>query len=39
VTEPEKTRPWSTRMTMVGSGSGWPSYDEVRAAVDAMLAG
>jgi heptosyltransferase II len=39
VTEPEKTRPWSSRTTMVGSGAGWPSYDEVRAAVDAMLAG
>lgn len=39
VTEPEKTRPWSSRMTMVGSGAGWPAYDEVRAAVDAMLAG
>ncbi len=39
VTEPEKTRPWSSRMSMVGSGSGWPSYDEVRTAVDAMLAG
>jgi heptosyltransferase-2 len=39
VTEPEKTQPWSTRMTMVGSGARWPTYDEVRAAVDAMLAG
>lgn len=39
VTEPEKTRPWGSRMTMVGSGAGWPTYDEVRAAVDAMLAG
>lgn len=39
VTEPEKTRPWSSRMSMVGSGSGWPSYEEVRTAVDAMLAG
>jgi heptosyltransferase-2 len=37
VTEPEKTRPWSSRMTMVGSGAGWPTYEEVRAAVDAML--
>lgn len=39
VTEPEKTRPWSSRTTMVGSGAGWPTYDEVRAAVDTMLAG
>jgi len=39
VTEPEKTRPWSSRMSLVGSGSGWPSYEEVRTAVDAMLAG
>ena len=39
VTEPEKTRPWGPRVTMVGSASGWPSYDEVIAAVDAALAG
>jgi heptosyltransferase-2 len=39
VTEPEKTRPWSSRMTIVGSGAGWPTYEDVRAAVDAMLAG
>ncbi len=37
VTEPEKTRPWSTRATLVGSGSGWPSYQEVRLAVDSAL--
>jgi heptosyltransferase-2 len=39
VTEPGKTRPWSSRLTMVGSGSGWPTYEAVRAAVDAMIAG
>lgn len=37
VTEPEKTRPWSTRATLVGSGDGWPGYAEVRSAVDAAL--
>jgi heptosyltransferase-2 len=37
VTEPEKTRPWGPRVRMVGSGSGWPAYDEVLAAVDAVL--
>jgi heptosyltransferase-2 len=37
VTEPEKTRPWSTRATLIGSGGGWPSYAEVRSAVDAAL--
>ncbi len=39
VTEPEKTRPWSTRATLIGSGNGWPSYAEVRSAVDATLSG
>ena len=37
VTDPEKTRPWSTRATLVGSGNGWPSYKEVRSAVDSAL--
>ena len=37
VTEPETTRPWSTRATMVGSGNGWPSYQAVRSAVDSAL--
>ena len=37
VTEPEKTRPWSTRTTLIGSGDGWPPYAEVRSAVDAAL--
>ena len=37
VTEPEKTRPWSTRATLIGSGSGWPSYQEVRSAVDSAV--
>ena len=37
VTEPEKTRPWSTRATLIGSSSSWPSYEEVRSAVDSAL--
>jgi heptosyltransferase-2 len=37
VTEPEKTRPWSTRATLVGSEDGWPAYADVRSAVDAAL--
>jgi len=37
VTEPEKTRPWGPRVRMVGSGGGWPRYDEVAAAVDGLL--
>jgi heptosyltransferase-2 len=39
VTEPEKTRPWSTRATLIGSSSGWPSYEEVRSAVYSALRG
>ena len=39
VTEPERTRPWSTRATLIGSGNGWPSYAEVRSAIDATLSG
>jgi heptosyltransferase-2 len=39
VTEPERTRPWGPRVRMVGSGAGWPRYEEVRSAVDAALAG
>ena len=39
VTEPEKTRPWSTRATLIGSGDGWPPYADVRSAVDAALSG
>jgi heptosyltransferase-2 len=39
VTEPEKTLPWGPRVRMVGSGAGWPRYEEVRSAVDAALAG
>ena len=38
VTEPEKTRPWSTRATLIGSSNGWPAYAEVRSAVDAACA-
>lgn len=37
VTEPEKTRPWGPRVRLVGSGGGWPSYEEVAAAVDGLL--
>src|SRR5688500_16145441 len=37
VTDPEKTRPWSTKATLVGSGSGWPSYQAVRTAVNSAL--
>ena len=37
VTQPEKTRPWGPRVRMVGSGSGWPSYEEVSAVVDGLL--
>lgn len=37
VTEPEKTRPWSSIATLVGSSRGWPSYEDVRTAVDAAL--
>jgi heptosyltransferase II len=37
VTEPEKTRPWGPRARMVGSGGGWPPYDEVAAAVEGLL--
>ena len=37
VTQPEKTRPWGPRVRMVGSGAGWPTYEEVLATVDALL--
>ena len=37
VTEPEKTKPWGPRVRMVGSRAGWPRYEEVAAAVDAVL--
>ena len=37
VTDPEKTRPWSTKATLVGSSSGWPSYQAVRTAVNSAL--
>jgi hypothetical protein len=32
VTEPQKTRPWGPRATLVGSERGWPDYAEVLAA-------
>ncbi|HZA96301.1 MAG TPA: glycosyltransferase family 9 protein [Burkholderiaceae bacterium] len=37
VTDPEKTRPWSTKATLVGSSNGWPSYQAVRTAVNSAL--
>ena len=37
VTEPERTRPWGTNATLIGSSRGWPAYAEVRSAVDAAL--
>jgi heptosyltransferase-2 len=37
VTEPEKTRPWGPLVRMVGSGAGWPAYDEVLDTVVALL--
>ena len=37
VTETDKTRPWSTRATIVGSADGWPSYEAVRSAVATAL--
>jgi heptosyltransferase-2 len=37
VTEPEKTRPWGVQVRMVGSGAGWPAYEEVVTAVDRVL--
>ena len=39
VTDPAKTRPWSTRATLVGSSDGWPSYQAVRSAVGSALTG
>ncbi len=38
VTDPEKTRPWSTSATLIGSSNSWPAYAEVRSAVDAACA-
>lgn len=38
VTEVEKTRPWSERAVVVGSSAGWPTFDEVTAAVQQQLA-
>lgn len=37
VTDPEKTRPWSTKATLIGSSSGWPDYQAVRTAVNSAL--
>jgi heptosyltransferase-2 len=37
VTSVEKTRPWSERAIVVGSQSGWPTFDEVAAAVAGAL--
>ena len=38
VTESARTRPWSNRVTLVGSENGWPGYEEVLAAVETRLA-
>lgn len=39
VTELDKTRPLGEHVRVVGSGAGWPGYEEVRSAVLAELAG
>jgi heptosyltransferase II len=39
VTEPKETRPWGSRVTLVGSSAGWPTYDDVEDAVERELAG
>jgi heptosyltransferase-2 len=39
VTEVEKTRPWGRRVTVLGGLAGWPSFDEVAAAVGSALTG
>jgi heptosyltransferase-2 len=39
VTDPLRTTPWGPRVRRVGSGSGWPDYEAVVAAVDAALGG
>jgi heptosyltransferase-2 len=39
VTEIDKTRPLGEHVRIVGSGGGWPGYDEVRLAVFGALAG
>jgi heptosyltransferase-2 len=38
VTELEKTRPLGERVRVVGSGGGWPGYEEVRSVVLGELA-
>ncbi len=38
VTEPVRTRPWGTSVTLVGSEHGWPRYEEVQIAVEHALA-
>jgi len=38
VTEPTRTQPWGPGVTLVGSERGWPSYEEVAAAVARGLA-
>ena len=37
VTELDKTRPLGAHVRVVGSGSGWPDYEDVRAAVFGAL--
>jgi heptosyltransferase-2 len=38
VTDPTQTRPWGSRVRLVGGSAGWPNYREVLAAVEAALA-
>jgi len=37
VTEPTRTRPWGSQVTLVGSERGWPGYDEVASTVAGAL--
>jgi heptosyltransferase-2 len=39
VTDPTRTRPWSTRARLLGSADGWPRYEDVADAVRKVLAG
>jgi len=38
VTELEQTRPWGPTVRLVGSSNGWPNYDDVVDATEAVLA-
>jgi len=39
VTDATETRPWGSRVTLVGSSAGWPAYEDVESAVIRGLAG